>query len=324
MATVNSDVLMLTYAGIKVDFDSAYLLAQENADWKLIAEEIPTTLPIQNYAWLGRGAVMEEFKDEVFEQSVEEKTYTLADKIYKGNLAVWRKTIEDDQYGLLMKRARDLASEPVRHWNQLAFTGLANGFSATCYDGLSYFNDDHQEGSSPTQSNVTTNSLSDSALQEAEAAMMAYVDDKGRPMEIKPDTLVVGPALRRVAMDLCGSAVVVTRVGDGNASSGATASTPFENYFRGRYNVVVSPYLINTTLDGVTYDAAYNWFLLDTSRGGAKPIVIQNRQDVPITLETDMDQPSAKIKERYNITIRGRYVQGYGLWQMAYGSDATS
>ena len=37
-----------------------------------------------------------------------------------------------------------------------------------------------------------------------------------------------------------------------------------------------------------------------------------------------MDQPSAKIKERYQVTARGRYVQGYGLWQLAYGSNAAA
>ncbi|MDR3709950.1 MAG: Mu-like prophage major head subunit gpT family protein [Capsulimonadaceae bacterium] len=322
MAVVTSDVLALTFAGVKTEFDAAYIRAQEQARWRLIAEEIPTTLPIQNYAWLGRGAVMQEFVDEVAEQSLFEKTYTLADKIYKGNLTVWRKTLEDDQYGLLMKKARDLAQEPVRHWNQLAFTGLASGFSSLCYDDSPYFSASHQEGDSPVQTNATGSSLSDAALQAAEAAMMSYVDDKGRPLEIVPDTLVVGPALKRVAEDLVGSSVVITKVGDGTAGAGATASTSYDNYFRGKYNVVVSPYLINGTIDDATYNSAYNWFLLDTSR--SKPIVIQNRQDVPVTLETDMDQPSAKIKERYNISIRGRYVQGYGLWQTAYGSNATS
>src|SRR5579871_938539 len=122
--TVNSDVLLLTQAGIKTEFNGAYIKAQEGAKWKAIATEIPTTLPIQSYAWLGRGAVMRQFKDEVEAQAVVESSYTLADIIYKGNLQVFRKTIEDDQYGLIMMRARELAQEPVRHWNQLAFTGL--------------------------------------------------------------------------------------------------------------------------------------------------------------------------------------------------------
>lgn len=315
MATVTSDVLLLTYAGIKTEFDAAYINAQEQAEWQLIAEEIPTTLPIQQYAWLGRTAVMKQFLDEVEEQSVRDDTYQLSDVIYKADLVVERKAIEDDQYGLLLKRARDLANEPSRHWNELAYLGLPLGFSALCYDGLSFFNASHAEGQSGTQSNTGSASLSDPALTSTEAAMMSYVDDKGKPLWIKPDTLVVGPANARRASDLTGSGVVVVKVGDGTASTGATASTPYTNYFQGRYKVVVNPYLIGTN--------AYNWFLLDTSRG-TKPIVIQSRSDVPITLETDMDQPSAKIKEKYNITVRGRYVQGYGLWQTAFGSSASA
>lgn len=318
MAVVNSDILYLTYAGIKTEFDAAYAKAQEEARWKAIADEIPTTLPIQNYAWLGRGALMQEFKDEAPEQSLREDAYSIADKIYKANLTIWRRSLEDDQYGILLKRARELAGEAVRHWNQLAFLALANGFSATCYDGASFFNSSHQEGLSPVQSNLTSASLDDATLQKAEWAMRSFVDDKGIPLEIEPDTLVVGPALARVASDLTGSPVVVSR-----STDSATATVPFENYFQGRYKVVVSPYLINGMFNGVEYSAAYNWFLLDTSRG-VKPIVIQNRQDVPIALETDMDQPSAKIKERFNVTVRGRYAQGYGLWQTAYGSSATS
>ena len=314
MALVTSDLLFLTQAGIKTEFTNAYLEKDENADWKAIATELPTTLPIQKYAWLGRGATMQKFGDEPLQQSVREIDYTLADSIWKGELVVERRALEDDQYGEVMMRARNLGQEPVRHWNELAYTGLPNGFASVGYDGQFFFNNSHQEGLSPIQSNITNNPLSDAALEAAETTMMAYVDDKGKPMRVVPNTLVVGPALARRAWNLVKSSVNVTHVGDGTAGAGATAATPFNNYFEGRYMLVVNPYLIGA--------AACNWFLLDTSRE-VKPIVIQSRSDVPITLETDMDQPSAKIKEQYQFTARGRYVQGYGLWQLGYGSNAT-
>jgi phage major head subunit gpT-like protein len=317
MAVVNSDVLLLTQAGIKTEFNAAYIKANQDPEWKNIATEIPTTLPIQKYAWLGRGATMRLFADEVEAQSVVQATYTLADNTYVGDLVVDRRTLEDDQYGLIMNDAREMGQEPVRHWNELTYQGLANGFTAICYDGLSFFNSSHVQGLAAAQSNTTSNSLSDAALTAAEAAMMAYVDDKNKPLYIKPDTLVVGPALARKAADLCGSPINVTRVGDGTAGSGATAASNFSNYFNGRYRLIINPYL------NVAYGNGYNWFLLDCSRG-IKPIVIQSRQDVPITMETDMDQPAAKIKEKYQFTVRGRYVQGYGLWQTAYGSSASS
>jgi phage major head subunit gpT-like protein len=315
MAVVTSDLLLLTTAGVKTEFMNAYLESEEQADWKEIASEIPTTLPIQNYAWLGRGAVMRKFPDEAEAQSVREIDYKLADILYKGEMQIERKALEDDQYGMVMARARQLGQEPTRHWNELAYLGLALGFTTPCYDGQYFFNNNHQEGGSPIQINVTNQPLSDPALEAAATAMMAYVDDKGKPMRIKPDTLVVGPALERRAWNLVGQPTVVAPVGSGAAGAGATASTPYTNYFHGRYRLVVNPYLVGIY--------AYNWFLLDTRRE-IKPIVIQSRSDVPITLETDMDQPSARIKEVYNFTARGRYVQGYGLWQTAFGSNANA
>lgn len=328
---VTSDLVLLTLAGIKTDFTGAYIKSQENAEWKGIATEIPTTLPIQNYGWLGRGATMRPFPDEAENQAAIEHDYKLADIIYKGELTVQRKALEDDQYGEIMMRARQLGTEPTRHWNQLAYTGLASAFSSYCYDGQFMCSASHQEGVSPTQSNTSTASLSDAALETAFTTMRQWVDDKGIPLNIVPDTLIVGPALERRAWQLVGQDVRVVNVGDGTAGSGATAATPQGNFFNRRIkNVIVNPYLIGTSgapaqfyQGGPTYQAAYNWFLADCSRE-IKPIVIQSRSDVPITLETDMDQPSQKIKEIYNFTARGRYVQGYGLWQTLWGSNATS
>ena len=310
MPVVNSDILKLIAAGMRTEFDAAYMAANLNAPWSRIATEIPTTLPVQEYAWLGRGAVMEEFKDRARGQEVNQFNYSLTDKIYKGNLVISRKTIEDDQYGLLNLRVQGLAREPARHWDQLAYQGLCLGATTLCYDGQYFIDTDHSEGSSGTQSNKTTSALSDSTLQAAEAAMMAFVDDKGIPMGIMPDTLVVGPKLARAASDLLGSEVVVKEPGDGTAGSGASAYTPRNNYFKGKYRLVVSPYFIGT------YDDY--WFLLDTSRE-VKPIVMQSRSDVPITVETTMEDGVAKIAEEYTFSARGRYVQGYGLWQCAYG-----
>jgi phage major head subunit gpT-like protein len=325
MATVTSDILLLTTAGVKTEYNAAYVRAMEKPKWKDIATEIPTVLPIQKYGWLGRGGVMKLFQDEVEAQPVFEASYVLSDNIYKGNLPIDRRTLEDEQYGLLMMRVRELAQEPVRHWNQLAYSGLVLGFSNLCSDGQYFFNNSHQQGNSPTQNNTVSSSLSDAALETAETSMLAFVDDKGIPLEIMPDTLIVGPALARRAATLVDSETVVHFPGDGAIGSGATAYTPFTNYFKGKYKVIVNPYLINDSTTNAFHgiNAAYYWFLADTSRE-IKPIVIQNREDVPITLETDMDQPSAKIKDLYQFTARGRYVQGYGLWQTCWGSNATS
>lgn len=309
---VTSDILALTLAGLKTDFDAAYRDAQQRAQWNMVATEIPTTLPIQNYGFLGRGATMRRLRDESVEQAVAQKQYSIADSIYRGTMKIERKAIEDDQYGLLKLRVTDLGAEPIRHWDELTFAGLSRGFSSLCYDGQYFFDTDHAEGNSGTQSNTTSASLSDNALKAAEAAMMAFVDDKGIPMGITPDTLVVGPANAYTGRTLIGSEVVVHNPGDGTVGSGATAYTPYTNVWKGAYRLVVSPYV-----------TGYNWFLLDTKRA-VKPIVIQNREDVPIVVESDMLEQGAAMREEYKFSVRGRYEQGYGLWQLAYGSNASS
>jgi phage major head subunit gpT-like protein len=306
---VTTDLVKLVLAGVKTEFDAAYSQAQQTAEWMQVATEIPTNLPTQNYAWLGSMPKMEEFFDRVRLQEMREMNYTLTDKLYKAGLGIKRTALEDEQYGLLKLRAQGMAQEAVRHWNELAFLGLALGATSLCYDGQYFFDTDHSEGDSGTQSNKTTSAFSDSTLQTALAAMRVFKDDKGKPLHIIPDTLVVGPKNERYASDLLGSDTVVVKPGDGTAGSGATAATNYNNFWRGKMRLVVSPYL-----DG-TYDDY--WFVLDTSKT-VKPIIIQNRQDVPITVEDDFDEASAKIKEEYQVTLRGRYVQGYGLWQTAY------
>ncbi len=310
---VNSDLLLLVQAGIKTDFDAAYVQAMQEVDWPQIASQIDTTLPTQNYSWLGRGAVMELFKDEAREQRIVEYDYSLADNIYKAKLTVNRKTLEDEQYGLLKMHAQDLGSEPARFQDELIFTALEAGFTNTCYDGQYFFDTDHQSAdNTANQSNKMTAALSDSALETAHTTMASFVDDKNKPMRLVPDTLVVGPLLERRAWNLVKQDVVVAGVGSGTAGSGATASTPYANFFNGRYNLVVSPYI-----------TGYHWFLACTKRV-RKPLVLQMRSDVPVTFESDIDLNSAKIKEEYNFTARARMVAGYGLWQMMIGSAASA
>jgi phage major head subunit gpT-like protein len=312
MALVNSDILFLTQAGVKTDFNDAYVEAQQRALWPQVATEVSTNLPVQNYAWLGRGAVMELFRDEAREQGAVQYSYTLTDNIYKALFVVDRRTLEDEQYGLIKMRAGQLGDEPPRFQDQLVFTTLDTGFVNPCYDGKTYFAANHQEGAAPTQVNLSSASLSDTSLELAATTMMNYRDDKGVPMNIIPDTLIVGPALARRAWSLVASDVVVQQVGESTVGTGAVTKTDYANYFRGRYNVVVSPYI-----------TGFHWFLGQTQRR-LKPLILQTRSDVPTTFETDMDLATAQIKEQYQFSVRGRYIAGYGLWQQMFGSNATS
>lgn len=298
MPVVTSDLLDLVLAGIKTEFDGAYIERKPQLQWGKFVTEIPTTLHTQTYDYMGRGPVMEEFVDEVEDQAVTTSGYTLQDKTYKGAMRIQRKSLEDDQYGLLMTRARELGDEAARHWDELAFTGLQNGFTNLCADKTPFFGT-HANG----QSNRGTDVLSADSLQAAITLMSRYVDDKGKPLGIKPDTLIISPELKWEAMTLLNSAFYPDPV--------TTASQYLaNNVLQGSLGLIVSPYLTSPS----------DWYLADTSRV-VKPLIMQNRSDVPITLESDMDMPDAHIREFYRVTVRGRYAQGYSVWQTAFGAQ---
>jgi phage major head subunit gpT-like protein len=163
---------------------------------------------------------------------------------------------------------------------------------------------------STTYSNRTTSALSGSTLGSGIEQMMLVPDDRGEPLGIVPDTLVVGPKLQWSALELVESPVVVYK---GNPNDTA-ASTPYKNAFSGKLRLIVSPYLRGT------YDDY--WFLLDSTRA-VRSVLIQQRSDVPVeftALDNSSQNEAAWWQDRFFYGVRARYNVGYGLWQTAYGA----
>jgi phage major head subunit gpT-like protein len=254
---------------------------------------------------------MREFIDERRPGGMSEYAVTIEDKTFESSIAVDRRAIEDDQLDLIRLRVRDLAYRVVQHRQQMVIDALAAGFSGLAYDGLSLFHAAHPTHGANTASNKATAALSVSALADGMNAMMAFQDDTGTPLGIVPDTLVVGPKLQWLAMELVESPVVVYR---GNATDSA-GSTPYKNVFQGKLRLIVTPYLAATSDD--------YWFLLDTKRP-VRSVLLQQRSDVPVefsALESGGGSESAFMRDRYYYGVRARYNVGYGLWQTAYGSQ---
>ena len=143
--------------------------------------------------------------------------------------------------------------------------------------------------------------------------MMQIKNDRGLPMRIIPDTLVVGPKLQWIATELLSSQVVVVNIGDGAAGSGATAATNYANPIQGKLRLIVSHYLTGA------YDDY--WFVLDTSRS-MRGVILQSRSDVPVEFAA-LDNPNGSeemfMRDRLLYGVRARYNVGYGLWQTVYG-----
>ncbi len=313
-AITRSDLGSLLEAGLKADFLNAYARAQDSLVYTRIASVIQTTLPTQKYGWLGAVPTMREWIDERMPRGLKKYEYAISDKTWEATIAVERKALEDDQLSAIRLRVRELGNEAARHKDQIVVRQLLLGFSTIGPDGQYFFDNDHSE-SGTNQSNVSTASLSAAALQDAISAMMLFTDDNGMPLGVSPNLLVVGPRLRWRAMELLESTVIPVSVGQGTAGSGATAATPYRNVLQGALDLVVTPHI-----------TGYQWFVLDTTRE-IRAIILQERSDVPVEFSA-LDNPSSSenvfMRDTIYYGVRARYGVGYGLWQLAYGSNATS
>ena len=310
MAITKSDIPSLLLPGLKTEFDLAYRRRIDDGVARQIATVINTTNPSQKYAWLGSTPAMQEFIDERRPSGLKENNYTIEDKTFEASIAVDRKAIEDDQYDLIRLRIRDLAERVAEHQHKIVMEMLANGFANLGYDGLSFFHASHPTFGANTYANRTNLALSSTTLASGINQMMLVPDDRGEPLGIVPDTLVVGPKLQWSAFELTESPVVVYK---GNSNDTA-ASTPYKNVFSGKLRLVVSPYLRDTFDD--------YWFLLDSTRA-VKSILLQQRSDVPVeftALENANQSEAAWWSDRFYYGVRARYNVGYGLWQTAYGA----
>jgi phage major head subunit gpT-like protein len=301
MPLVRSDLLSLMEAGLRTEFFRAYRQLSESSIVPRIATIVRTNLPTQKYGWLGSVPAMRAFIDERIPAGLRAYEYAISDQVWEASIAVERRALEDEQYDMIRMRVQDLALEATHHREQLVINALlTNGIT---YDGKPLFSTTHAEGDSGTQSNILNGALATETLQEAIAQMMGIRDDRGRPMGIMPDTLLVGPSLQWLAMELLESPVVVQINTTGNY-------TPYRNVLQGKLRLIVSPYIAG--------DHAEKWFLLDTSRA-VRAVILQERRDVPVEFAA-LDRPtneSVFMRDLVFYGIRARYGVGYGLWQTA-------
>jgi len=316
MSLVKTDIPKSLEAGIRTEFMKQYLTV--DTQWQKIAMTVTSTKASETYAWLGSTPKMREWKDERIPKGLIESNFTITNRKWEGSLAVDREALEDEQYGQILIRARELATEAKRHPDELVFSLLQDGFSTTgstgdlsgediaCYDGKAFFATDHSDtGAEYTtaQSNKGTSELSATTLQVAITTMRKFKDDRGRPKGINPTDLVVPPDLEWTARELLNSTYY--------PEEGSTTAKLATNVLKGVLNLIVSPYLTDTN----------NWFVLDTSHV-IKPIIFQLR--VPVEFKAlEGDSEHAFKNDEYLYGVRARYNVGFGDWRYAYGASVS-
>lgn len=284
--------------GLNTSYSAAYNKAFEGfkSNYERIATTVPSTTASTDYRWMGQIPKMREWIGDREIQNLSAYDYSIKNKDFEMSVAVPKNDIEDDQYGVYTPMFSHMGESAARHPDTLCFNALKAGFTEKCYDGKTFFAEDHPsgEGGREKVSNLSHNKLDTDTYEEARAAIMSITGDKGDSLGLVPNLLVVSPKNEKNAKLIL----------EADTINGTT------NVLKGTAELLVTTELANMP------DA---WFLLCTDRF-LKPIIFQKREEIKMTALINDNDQNVFMRGEFIWGADGRSNAGYGFWQMAYGS----
>jgi phage major head subunit gpT-like protein len=303
---ISAEQIEITRVGFQTQFNTAFdSLKKTDNFWEQLAMVINSQDESEQYNWFGDVPAFQEWVGERKIAKVRAQSYRITNKRWANGLEVSEVDLADEKTGMYAPKIAQLAMKAQIHRINLLVDFLVNGFATTAYgaayDGQAFFSATHQDGNGPTYSNLLTATLDDSgAYDTAWQRALEMVDESGEPLNINPTHLIVGPSNRKVARDLL--------LADRNAN-GAT------NTNQGTAQLYVSPKLVGAH--------AAKWFLVDLSKP-IRPLIFQIRQDVRFQGVTGPDSKDRFMTGTLYYGADARYNAGYGLPQLAIGSNGTT
>ncbi|GEM_PF-5403765 len=263
-----------------------------------IALNVPTKSKTNKFSGLGARPGFKLLEDRMAAERMNQYPYELTDRTYYDLITIEREAIEDDATGQFVADARRIGEGANPFREQQTVNLLVNGRTGICYDGQPFFNGQHKggvlnaPGQTVLQTNVATDVLSAGNLEKALGIIGNWVDDKGNPFGLLPDTLLVGAGNLVKASDLLRNDLV--------------GKTTLNSILQPRASALVP---------------GNAWFLLYTR--GAKPLIRTYRTDIGengLDLNDNIGSRDAWSKGEWEIGARIREAYGYGPWWTGYGS----
>lgn len=282
-------------------------LEQGPSGWvNSIGMRMPSDQATEHYAWLGATPAMREWIGGRLAKDLRENTWDVRNKPHEATLRVKKDELRRDKFGQLQIRINELADRASAYPAKLMSNLLIAAESTACYDGQYFFDTDHSEGDSSTQSNdITFDSVSTTAptVPEMRDAIMkgiqqivGFKDDQGEPMNENATTFEVHVPISMYATAL--SAVMLPVVDAGAANIIAAQKN---------FKIVVVPNVRLTWTDKIAI------FRTDAD---TKAFIVQ--EEVP--LEVDAIAEGSELEFTHREHLYGVYWSGavaFAFWQRA-------
>lgn len=167
----------------------------------------------ETYNFLGQSPAMREWVGERQAKGFSGQGLTIVNKHYEATIEIAKRDARRDKTPQIQARVMEFADRAVTHWASLLSTLILAAPSTACYDGQFFFDTDHSEGDSGSQSNdisvdisalpaAVHGSVTAPSVEEMQQSILAgitqiltFKDDRGEPMnENAREFLVMVPA----------------------------------------------------------------------------------------------------------------------------------
>jgi phage major head subunit gpT-like protein len=270
---------------------------------------IPSSVRKEKYAWLGMSPAMRHWIGGRQAQTLRENGIEIENLPFEATLEFFLEDLRRDKTGQVMARVNEMADRTVGHWAKLLSNLIIAGETALCYDGQAFFDVDHAEGDSGTQSNdisvdistptAPTSAEMETAVLKAVEKIMSFKDDQGEPMNENAKQFRV-----MVPVSFMGAAAAALKNPVITDATGARTNT-LTNIGGFGFELDVNPRLSWTTKLAV--------FRAD---GSVKPFIRQ--EETPVEMSALAEGSEIEFNERkHRYGVYASRNAGYGYWQHA-------
>jgi phage major head subunit gpT-like protein len=254
----------------RIGFHAAFMeqlgIAPEQPLEKLLLP-VPSTTAVEEWQWLGDAPGFTEWTQDRRMDTMGAFKLRLANKEWASGLKIHQRQFRDDKLGLFSAAVAEMAIAARQHRADFAAKLLINGMAGTAFpetgvglawDGKFFFDTTRVTGSKKL---TVALDLTGAGLDAAETLLSSQTtyDGKRKLRGVRGTHLICGPKLAPIAYKLMRNDFIT----DG--------TTTVSNPYKGRYEIVVEPWLTGTQDDW--------WFLADCSKP-TKPLMLQMREEI--------------------------------------------
>jgi phage major head subunit gpT-like protein len=288
------------YVTYSVIFDMA--LQNTSAIYSEVTTVIPDAGPTNQFNWLGDLPVMQSWVGPRVINRLRAEKHTLTTGWFANGIELDHDDIAEDRLGLVSPRIQMLAEMGPKKIDAVSIDFYVNGFAGTlglCFDGQFLFDTDHTAdgaGAGSGQDNLITGGLGSNTYNTAITRMMGFKGTNGEPLEIVPDTLLVGPSNQLVVRQILTAQYL---------ASGAS-----------NVDVGTSRAIVNARIAGAH---AAKWFLL-ALKYRVRPVLVGIEVPPQFAELSGWDQWHMFMHRSMLAGAHMKVGWAYGLWQTACGS----